>query len=386
MTWRTITAVLLFLIPTGASSQILPGAGRTEEYLPLLNGKKIAIIANAASVVNMTNVVDTLLSMNVDVRKIFVPEHGLRIEAEAGQEISGTVDSLTNLPVISLYGKKKKPSSEDLDGIDLVVFDLQDVGVRFYTYVSTLSLVMEACAGKGIPVVVFDRPNPNGFYIDGPVLETEYASFVGMHPVPMVYGMTIGEYALMVNGEGWLPDSLKCDLRVIPLDGYTHYTPVDLVVKPSPNLTSSNAILLYPSLCLFEGTVISVGRGTCFPFEVFGHPDLKGFSFYFIPEQIPGMAMDPPYLNRRCWGLDLRTFYTEKPKLKGRINITWLIMSYINLYNNPDFFTPYFDKLAGNSILRKQIMEGKSEHEIRASWQPGLEKFREIRAKYLLYP
>jgi uncharacterized protein YbbC (DUF1343 family) len=383
---KSIIICLLFVLAVAARTQITPGAGRPSEYLLFLKDKNIAVVANAASVVNGVNTVDTLLALKLVVRKIFTPEHGFRLSAEAGEVIVDSVDSTTSLPVISLYGKKKKPDSADLAGIDVVVFDLQDVGVRFYTYLSTLSLVMEACAENGVTLVVFDRPNPNGFYIDGPVLEKEFTSFVGMHPVPIVYGMTIGEYALMVNGEGWLPRGLKCDLQVISLEGYTHYTTVELPVKPSPNLTDADAILLYPSLCLFEGTVISVGRGTCFPFEVFGHPDLKGFSFSFVPEQIPGMSMDPPYFGRTCWGLDLRKFYTEKPKLKGRINVVWLMMAYVNLYNNPDFFTPYFDTLAGTSALRKQIIEGKSDQEIRASWQPGLAKFSEIRAKYLLYP
>jgi uncharacterized protein YbbC (DUF1343 family) len=383
---KTIIAILLGFLACPVPAQFVPGAGRISEYMPLLQGKKIALVANAASLVHGVNVLDTLLSLKMDVVRIFSPEHGFRMDAEAGELITDSVDSLTALPVVSLYGKKKKPDAGDLAGIDVVVFDLQDVGVRFYTYISTLSLVMEACAEHGIPFVVFDRPNPNGFYVDGPVLENKFTSFVGMHPVPIVYGMTIGEYALMVNGEGWLKGGLKCDLHVVSLSGYTHYTQVDLTVKPSPNLTDANAILLYPSLCLFEGTVISVGRGTCNPFEMFGHPDLKGFSFSFVPEEIPGMSMDPPYLNRACWGLDLRNFYPEKPKLKGRINVAWLIMAYVNLYNNPDFFLPYFDTLAGNSTLRAQIIEGKSEQEIRASWQPGLVKFREIRAKYLLYP
>jgi uncharacterized protein YbbC (DUF1343 family) len=385
--YRQITLLITMILATFCGiSQIIPGAGRPSEYLKLLKSKNVAVVANNASVVNGTNTVDTLLRNHIRVTRIFTPEHGFRGDAEAGEQVAGTFDSLTGLPIVSLYGKKKKPDAADLEGIEIVVFDLQDVGVRFYTYISTLSLVMEACAENGIPLIVFDRPNPNGFYVDGPVLEREYSSFSGMHPVPVVYGMTIGEYALMVNGEGWLPGGLKCELTVVPLSGYAHSMQVDLPVKPSPNLTSDNAILLYPSLCLFEGTVISVGRGTCFPFEVFGHPDLKGFSFSFIPEQIPGMSMDPPYLNRTCWGLDLRTFYLTRPKLKGRINLAWLIMAYVNLYNNPDFFTSYFDNLAGNSTLRKQIIEGKSEQEIRASWQPGLEQFKMFRSKYLLYP
>lgn len=385
---RKLFFIGLLLLPVfHGSAQVIPGAGNTGQYLKLLKGSKIGVVANAASVVNGTNTVDTLLSMGLKVRKIFTPEHGFRLKADAGKEVAGSVDSATSLPIISLYGKKKMPDAKDMDGIGMMVFDLQDVGVRFYTYISTLSLVMESCARYHIPLVVFDRPNPNGFYVDGPVLEKEYASFIGMHPVPVVYGMTIGEYARMVNGEGWLPDGLHCDLTVIPCIGYEHLMRVSLPVPPSPNLTSDNAILLYPSLCFFEGTVISVGRGTCYPFEVFGHPELRGFSFSFTPEKIPGMSENPPFLGISCRGLDLRTFYRDKPKLLGRINLSWLRMAYLDLLSQPDlFFNSYFDKLAGNSTLRQQIIQGESEQKIRAAWQPGLENFLKIRSKYLLYP
>lgn len=386
--FRKLFFIGLLLLPVfHGSAQVIPGAGNTGQYLRLLKGSKIGVVANAASVVNGTNTVDTLLSMGLKVRKIFTPEHGFRLKADAGMEVVGSVDSATSLPIISLYGKKKMPDAKDMDGIGMMVFDLQDVGVRFYTYISTLSLVMESCARYHVPLVVFDRPNPNGFYVDGPVLEKEYASFIGMHPVPVVYGMTIGEYARMVNEEGWLPDGLHCDLTVIPCTGYEHSMRVSLPVPPSPNLTSDNAILLYPSLCFFEGTVISVGRGTCYPFEVFGHPELRGFSFSFTPEKIPGMSENPLFLGISCRGLDLRTFYRDKPKLLGRINLSWLRMAYLDLLSQPDlFFNSYFDKLAGNSTLRQQIIQGESEQKIRAAWQPGLENFLKIRSKYLLYP
>lgn len=377
--------VLLALLATaGLRSQVLPGAARPAEYLDLLRGKKIALVANAGSVVNGVHTLDTLIGLDLEVIRIFTPEHGFRMDAEAGEAVENSADSL--LEIVSLYGKKQKPAPEDLQGIDAVVFDLQDVGVRFFTYISTLTLVMEACAEQDLPLVVLDRPNPNGFYVDGPVLEPEFSSFVGLHPVPVVYGMTIGEYALMVNGEKWLPDGLICDLNVIPMSGYAHSMQVELPVKPSPNLTSANAVLLYPSLCFFEGTVISVGRGTCEPFEVFGHPELRGFSFSFVPEPIPGMSSEPPYNGRLCRGLDLRTFYTEKPKLKGRINLAWLKMAYQNLAAGPAFFNSYFNTLAGNSVLKQQIMESRTEQEIRASWQPGLDRFLTVRQKYLLYP
>ena len=367
-------------------TQVLPGAARPGEYLPLLQGKNIALVANAASEVNGVPTLDTLLAMNLNVRKVFTPEHGFQLTGEAGETIGNIVDSATSIPVISLYGKKKKPEASDLQGMDVVVFDIQDVGVRFFTYISTLTLLMESCAEQDIPLIVFDRPNPNGFYVDGPVLEKEYASFVGMHPVPVVYGMTIGEYARMVNGEGWLADGKQCDLTVVELEGYAHFSQVELPVNPSPNLTSANAIFLYPSLCLFEGTVVSVGRGTRYPFEVIGHPKLTGFDFSFVPEKIPGMSTAPPYLGEACNGLDLRTFYEEKPGLKGRLRLGWLKMMYRNLSGSGEFFNSYFDKLAGNGTLRKQIEAGMDEKEIRATWQPGLNRFLEIREKYLLYP
>jgi uncharacterized protein YbbC (DUF1343 family) len=376
----------LILLSMKSNSQVIVGGGRPDQYLKMLKGKKVGVVANSASLVNGVNTVDTLLAMKVKVRKIFSPEHGFRVSQEAGATISDTTDARTGIPVISLYGKKKMPDAHDLEGIDIVVFDIQDVGVRFYTYISTLALVMQACAENEVPLVIFDRPNPNAFYIDGPVLQREDSSFVGMFPIPVVYGMTIGEYGQMVAGEGWLRNGVSCKLTVIPAGNYTHSTFYELPANPSPNITSMNAAWLYPSVCLFEGTVISVARGTCFPFEAFGHPDLRGFTFSFVPEEIPGMSTDPPYLGKTCWGLDLRTFYTEKPKLKGRINLAWLMMTFRDMRGNPDFFTGYFDKLAGNHELRKQIMNEMPEQAIRASWQEGLEKFRKIRSKYLIYP
>jgi len=378
--------LLLFLaIPLFPAAQVRAGAERTEKYLPLLEGKRIGVVANRASTVGGINTVDTLIRSGCRIVKIFSPEHGFREETEAGEAVADRNDPATNIPVISLYGIRHKPSLQDLDGIDLMIFDIQDVGVRFYTYISTLTMVMEACAGQNIPVVVLDRPNPNGFFIDGPVLEPEYASFVGLHTVPVVYGMTIGEYARMVNGEGWLTDGISCILTVIPLEGWTHYTFTELPVCPSPNLTTMNAIYLYPSLCLFEGTDVSVGRGTCTPFEVFGHPEMKGFSFSFTPESIPGMSTNPPWKGLRCYGLDLRDFYRKHPGMFGRINLSWLMMAFRDLGSFPDFFNAYFDKLAGTHSLREQIVAGWTESRIRESWQEGLQTFRQIRAKYLLY-
>ncbi|MCX6248557.1 MAG: DUF1343 domain-containing protein [Bacteroidetes bacterium] len=382
---KFLLTTVLFALTLLSGAQVRCGAERTALYYPLLKHKNIAVVANAASVVGKVNVVDTLLHSGLRVEKIFCPEHGFRVFADAGQSIKNALDSATKLPVVSLYGKKKKPDPADLKEIDIVVFDIQDVGVRFYTYLSTLSYMMEACSQANIPMMVFDRPNPNGFYVDGPVMDSSQFSFVGLHPVPVVYGMTIGEYARMINEEGWLKDRMICDLQVIPLENYTHQTPCTLTVNPSPNLTSMNAVYLYPSLCLFEGTIISVGRGTPWPFEIYGHPDFKGFSFEFIPQTVKGFA-SPLYNSQLCRGLDLRDFYKTHPKLFGRINLSWLIMAYKNLGSEPRFFNDFFDRLAGTSDLRIQIMEGKTEQEIRMGWQEGLEKFRVTRKKYLLYP
>ena len=378
----TVSFIIIFLTP---SAQVRCGAERVRQYYPLLQNKNIGVVANSASLVGQVNVVDTLIRMGLRVEKIFCPEHGFRNYSDAGQTIKNSTDSTSRLPVISLYGKKKKPDPEDLKDIDIVVFDLQDVGTRFYTYLSTLSYMMEACSQANIPLLVFDRPNPNGFYIDGPVMDSSLYSFIGMHPVPIVYGMTIGEYAKMVNEEGWLKDRMICDLQVIPLENYTHHTHYVLSAKPSPNLTDMNAIYLYPSLCLFEGTIISVGRGTTYPFEVFGHPDLKGASFQFTP-QTGNSSVNPLFSRHLCYGEDLRDYYKTHPEAFGRLNLGWLITVYKSLGNEPHFFNESFDRLAGTPNLRKQITEGKTEQDIRSSWQEGLERFREIRKKYLIYP
>ena len=381
-----IASGLMLLMPFLCHAQVITGAERTELYYPLLKNKTIGIVANNASQIKGKNIVDSLVSSGFDVKTIFCPEHGFRKFEEAGQIIKNSIDSATGVRIVSLYGKSMKPDKKEIDNLDIVVFDLQDVGVRFFTYISTLTMMMEACAESNTPIIVLDRPNPNGFYIDGPVLDSAYASFVGMHPVPVVYGMTIGEYATMINEEGWLKKAVICDLRIIPLENYTHSSVYDLPVRPSPNLTTMNAVWLYPSLCLFEGTIVSIGRGTKTPFEVLGHPFLKGFSYSFTPENIKGMSQNPLYRGQLCLGLDLSDFYSTHPKMKGRINLSWLVMTYEDLGSKPDFFNDYFDKLAGNSELRKQIIEDIPEMEIRRSWEPGLLKFKEIRKKYLLYP
>jgi len=377
---------IMLWMPFFSNAQVITGAERTELYYPLLKNKTIGIVANDASVVNGKNIIDSLHSMGFEIKKIFAPEHGLRKSQEAGQTVKNTIDSITGIQVVSLYGKKKKPDKDDLKDIDIVVFDLQDVGVRFFTYISTLTYVMESCAESNTPLLLFDRPNPNGFYVDGPVLDSVQASFVGLHPVPLVYGMTIGEYAQMINEEGWLSNRMICDLNIVSLENYNHSTPYQLPVKPSPNLTTMNAVYLYPSLCLFEGTIVSVGRGTDFPFEVFGHPAFKGFSFSFIPRRVVGMSLNPPYKDQNCLGVDLRDFYETHPKMFGRINLSWLFMAYKNLGSQASFFNDYFDKLAGTSLLREQISNDIPESEIRKTWETRLSEFKEIRKKYLLYP
>lgn len=364
--------------------EIKVGAEQTSEYLPLLKGKSVAIVANPSSMIQNTHLVDSLLTLGVKIKKVFCPEHGFRGLVDAGEKVKTEKDSKTGLPIISLYGKNKKPSPELLKDVDVVIFDIQDVGVRFYTYLSTLHLVMEACAENKKQVIVLDRPNPNGYYIDGPVMEDAYKSFLGLHPVPLVYGMTIGEYAQMINGEGWLKGGVKCDLKVIKLLGYTHTDLYELPVKPSPNLPNMASVYLYPSLGLFEGTVVSVGRGTDLPFQVIGHPTLEKAPYTFTPEPRPG-ASDPKYKGQVCKGFDLTDFGKEYMKDLKKIYLFWLIGTYQNTPDKSTFFDENFNYHAGNSTLQQQIKDGKTEAEIRASWEPGLKKFKVIRKKYLLY-
>ena len=369
-----------------AFAQIRPADYQTDKYFRILHGKKTGVAANAASVLGTVNIVDTLIRSGIDVRVVFSPEHGFRLSQEAGQPSTDYTDPDTGLRIISLYGLKKKPAAMDLEGLDIVVFDIQDVGARFYTYISTLSLVMEACAESKIPLLVLDRPNPNAFYIDGPVLDMKFKSFVGMHPVPVVYGMTIGEYAKMVNGEGWLKGGISCDLSVLPLQNYTHQTSWFPLVRPSPNLPTANSILLYPSLCFFEGTVVSVGRGTSTPFEVYGHPGLQGYNYSFTPQAIPGMDSRPVLKDKTCYGENLQKYYEQQSVVKGRINLSWLTGAFHALGSKADFFNPYFDQLAGTAVLQEQIIKGMKEEDIRNSWKAGIDAFKKIRARYLLYP
>lgn len=359
------------------------GASRLELYLNKLKGKKVGIVANQTSIFNGTHLIDTLLSEGVNVIKIFTPEHGFRGNADEGALINNSIDEKTQLPIISLYGNNKKPDESQLEGIDIMIFDLQDVGTRFYTYISTMTYIMEAVAENDIPLIVLDRPNPNGFYVDGPVLETENKSFVGLHQVPVVYGLTIGEYALMVNGEYWLNDSLQCDLTVIPLGDYERNAIYELPVKPSPNLPNWESVYLYPSLCLFEGTIVSVGRGTEFPFQVYGHPKMAD-DFAFTPRQSAGRRA-PLLCDEECHGEYLTTYAHDFRANKNQINLGWIINAYNQLKDEGKFFNNFFVKLSGTKELQQQIEQGMTEKEIRATWKENLDSYKEIRNKYLMY-
>jgi uncharacterized protein YbbC (DUF1343 family) len=366
-------------------SEIRTGAEQTQLYFPQLSGKVIGVICNQASLVGNINLVDTLISAGFKVKVIFSPEHGFRGDADAGADINDGRDKKTGIKIVSLYGKKNKPEPFDLKGIDILLFDIQDVGVRYYTYISTLALVMEVASDQGIPVIVLDRPNPNGFYVDGPVLDTAFRSFVGMYPVPIVYGMTIGEYAMMINGEGWI-GATKCRLTVIPMKSYTHSMIIRLPARPSPNLPNWQSVYLYPSLCLFEGTFISVGRGTEFPFQVIGHPHYVIGSYIFKPESIPGVSAHPPYEGQNCLGSNLDSFAEHYSRNGHAFSLEWMIRMHEFFKDSTNFFTPYFDKLAGTDQLRKDIINRKTETEIRKSWEKDLNAFRQIRKKYLIYP
>ena len=365
---------------------VVSGAERMRAYIPKLEGKNVGLVVNHTSVVNHKHLVDTLLDFEIKVKKIFAPEHGFRGKADAGAKVDDGRDEKTGILLKSLYGKSKKPSEEDLEGLDIVMFDIQDVGCRFYTYISTMSLVMEACAEQGIPVIVLDRPNPNGHYVDGPVLDPAFSSFIGMHEVPVVYGMTIGEYAKMVNGEGWLKEGVSCDLTVINCLDYDHSWSEELPVKPSPNLPTLRSILLYPSLCFFEGTVVSIGRGTDSPFEHIGHPDYSIKEYSFKPTSGEG-AKYPKLQDKECFGVDLKTQNPRFIKTQNRLELQYLLGFYADLDLNESFFLKnnFIDKLAGTDALRKQMIAGLSEAEIRFSWEAEIEEFKEIRSKYLLY-
>ena len=364
-----------------AQAPIVSGAENFEKYLHNIANEKVGIVAHQASLVfGKTHIIDTLLSLGAAVQKVFAPEHGFRGRADAGETIYDQKDKKTGLQILSLHGKTKKPSEESLENISVMIFDLQDVGVRFYTYLSTLHYVMEACAENNIPMIVLDRPNPNGHYVDGPVLTKDNKSFIGMHPVPIVYGMTIGEYAKMINGEGWLSNKIKCDLTIIKIKNYTHETSYELPVRPSPNLPNKQAIALYPSLCLLEPTKISVGRGTEMQFQIYGHPDLNNDGFSFKP--LPNFgAKNPKLKDKTCYGKDLRGI-----AFPNKIHLEWLIDAYNESTNKSDFFLKGFHRIAGTKNLESQIKSRVSEKVIRKSWEEDLNHFKSIREKYLIYP
>ena len=379
--------ILLFAISIWSCAQpkIKMGAERTEQYFPLLEGKRVAVMSNQTGMVDETeHLVDFLVRNNQHVVGIFSPEHGFRGTADAGEHVASSVDQKTGIPIWSLYGSGSgKPTAEQMKQFDVLVFDLQDVGLRFYTYYASMARLMDACAAHRKPMIVLDRPNPNGFYVDGPVLDMKHKSGVGWLPVPVVHGMTLGELALMINGEKWLPDNRTCDLTVVACENYTHQTRYELPIAPSPNLPNIHSIYLYPSTCLFEGTVMSLGRGTDFPFEVYGHPDYKGADFSFTPQSVPG-AKNPPLLNKKCYGVDLRAVPDEQI-WEAKFDLSYVIDAYNNLKKGEQFFTSFFEKLVGVDYIRKDIIAGKSADEIREKWYCDVVKFKEQRRPYLLY-
>ena len=366
---------------------IVCGACRTSEYFSLLEDKNVAIVANQSSLCNKTHLLDTLISSGISVIKVFCPEHGFRGNEDAGSRIDDAIDPSTGIPIISLYGSSKKPSAKQMQNIDILLFDLQDVGARFYTYISTLHYVMEACAENNIPIIILDRPNPNGHYVDGPVLDTSYSSFIGMHPVPIVHGMSIGEYGLMINGEHWLKNNITCVLQVITCSGWNHNKEYSLPVKPSPNLPNDLSISLYPSICLLEGTVVSVGRGTYKQFQIIGHPAFKDWDeaeYIFTPTPMHG-ALNPKLEEQTCYGFDFSDSITNFNYKPNRLNLDFVIKCYQHFPKNKSFFKSSFSLLSGGNLLQEQIKQGISEKEIRASWEPKLSEYKQIRKKYLLY-
>jgi len=377
-----------------AATNIITGADQTEKYLPLLQGKRIALLANQTTIIGKTHLVDSLKKLGINIVKVFGPEHGFRGNASAGAKVADEVDPVTGIPVISLYGGKSKPSKEDLANVDLMIYDLQDVGCRFYTNINALARLMEACEENGKELLILDRPNPNGYFIDGPVLDMKLKSGIGMFPIPITHGLTVGEFAQMVNGEGWLTNKVKCSIRIIPVANYNHDMPYTLPVNPSPNLNTQQSVMLYPSICWFEGTVISQGRGTYFPFTVLGNPELKGqYDFSFTPTGIKGMAETPLHMNQPCYGLDLRKYDVEQLRKSKQLNIQWMVEMYKAYPHKEKFFDFKQSKEMGNidfrtgsSAFKEQIIAGVPEADIRKSWEPGLSQYKEMRKKYLIYP
>ena len=375
--------LLLASLGAPAQDRIETGAEQTGRYLPLLEGRRVGIMTNHTGTVGRTHLVDTLRSLGVDIRVVFAPEHGFRGQADAGESVASYRDRKTGIDVVSVYGSTKRPPDSIMQRLDVLLFDIQDVGLRYYTYLSSMHYLMEACAANGKRLIVLDRPNPNGFYVDGPVLEAKHRSFVGMHPIPVVHGMTLGELARMIDGEGWLRDGLRCKLTVIPCRGYTHRSRYRLPTAPSPNLPNMRAVYLYPSLCFFEGTPISLGRGTDFPFQAYGHPELQG-DFSFTPRSNAG-AKNPPLKDKLCHGVDLRTSPSDERIWERGVDLGYVIDCYRQLNLGEKFFTPMFDRLTGTDYVRQMILQGAGAYRIKARWADDGERFKQTRKPYLLY-
>ena len=376
------------------NATIVTGADQTGKYLPLLRNKRIGLLGNQTTVIGNKHLVDSLKSLGINIVRVFGPEHGFRGNASAGVAVADEKDEKTGIPVVSLYGKKRKPSKEDMADIDLMIFDVQDVGTRFYTYINVLRDIMEACAENNKKLLILDRPNPNGYLVDGPVMDMKLKSGIGQFPIPIAHGMTVGEFAKMINGEGWLPGGKKCDITIIPVANYNHDALYKLPIPPSPNLNTQQAIMLYPSTCVFEGTVLNYGRGTCFPFTIIGAPALKGkYSFTYMPISIKGMSETPLYMNEVCYGLDLRNYDVEKLIQKRQINISWIQELY-NAYPDKARFFDYtvskeignVDFRTGDAQFKEQIRKNIPEAEIRKSWDPQLSQYKKMRQQYLIYP
>lgn len=383
---RLWLALLLLCVglPGAAQSRVIPGDEQTERYFPLLEGKRIAIFSNHTGMIGDKHLLDLLLENKFNVVAIFSPEHGFRGNADAGEHVSSSTDPQTGVPILSLYdGKLGKPSAASMSKFDLLIVDIQDVGLRFYTYYASMCRLMDACAEHGKQMLILDRPNPNGHYVDGPLLDMRYKSAVGWLPLPVVHGMTLGELARMVNGEGWLPEGRTCDITVIPCRNYTHQTPYRLPVPPSPNLPNMKAVYLYASLCYFEATPVSLGRGTSLPFQVYGHPEMTGYNYSFTPRSLPG-AKNPPQKDKLCHGVDLSQLSEEELRHKG-IDLSYLIDAYRNLNLGDRFFTSFFEKLMGVAYVRKMIENGRSAEEIEATWADDVARFKQQRKPYLLY-
>ena len=375
--------LLLASLGAPAQDRIETGAEQTGRYLPLLEGRRVGIMTNHTGTVGRTHLVDTLRSLGVDIRVVFAPEHGFRGQADAGESVASYRDRKTGIDVVSVYGSTKRPPDSIMQRLDVLLFDIQDVGLRYYTYLSSMHYLMEACAANGKRLIVLDRPNPNGFYVDGPVLEAKHRSFVGMHPLPVVHGMTLGELARMIDGEGWLRDGLRCKLTVIPCRGYTHRSRYRLPTAPSPNLPNMRAVYLYPSLCFFEGTPVSLGRGTDFPFQAYGHPELQG-DFSFTPRSNAG-AKNPPLKDKLCHGVDLRTAPSDERIWERGVDLGYVIDCYRQLNLGEKFFTPMFDRLTGTDYVRQMILQGAGADRIKARWADDVERFKQTRKPYLLY-